>query len=52
MNLNRSAMIRDMLMDLESLQNCTDTTFQNDCLLLGVHSKVYQPLMERVTCGE
>ncbi|XP_043679435.1 tRNA pseudouridine(38/39) synthase [Vespula pensylvanica] len=49
-NTVKSAMIKDMLMDLESLQNCTDTTFQNDCLLLGVHSKVYQPLMERVTC--
>lgn len=50
LNTVKSTMIKDMLMDLESLQNFTDLTFQNGCLLLGVHSKVYQPLMKRVTC--
>lgn len=50
LNTIKSTMIRDMLTDLENLQKHRDTTFQNNCLLLGVHSKVYQPLMERVTC--
>ncbi|KAK2586643.1 hypothetical protein KPH14_011690 [Odynerus spinipes] len=50
LNSVKSTMIKDMLMDLQNLQNCTDATFQSDCLLLGVHSKIYQPLMKRVTC--
>ncbi|KAI4491045.1 hypothetical protein M0802_010462 [Mischocyttarus mexicanus] len=49
-NAVKSTMIKDMLMDLESLQSFSDTTFQDNCLLLGVNSKVYQPLMERITC--
>lgn len=49
-NAVKSAMIKDMLMDLENIQNCSDTTFQDNCLLLGANTKVYQPLMERITC--
>lgn len=48
---NRSVMIENMLSDLENSIDCKDMAFQSDCLLLGVHSKVYQRLMKRPTCG-
>lgn len=44
-------MIENMLSDLENSMDCEDLSFQNDSLLLGVQSKVYQSLMKRVTCG-
>lgn len=44
-------MIKNMLTKLENLVNCANTDFQSDCLLLGVRSKVYQPLMKREMCG-
>ncbi|XP_015592180.1 tRNA pseudouridine(38/39) synthase isoform X2 [Cephus cinctus] len=51
LNTIKSTMIRNMLMELESkLENDVDTKFQNYCLLQGVQSKVYQPLMKRMTC--
>jgi len=45
-------MIKNMLMKLENFVNCVNTDFQSDCLLLGVQSKVYQPLMKRELCGK
>lgn len=45
-------MIRNMLAELESLVKCASTNFQSDCLLLGVQSKIYQPLMKREMCGQ
>lgn len=45
-------MIKNMLMELENFINCVNTDFQSDCLLLGVQSKIYQPLMKREMCGE
>lgn len=48
---NRSVMIENMLLELENSINYKNMSFQNDCLLLGVQSKVYQRLMKRPTCG-
>lgn len=45
-------MIKNMLMELENFVNCVNTDFQSDCLLLGVQSKTYQPLMKREMCGK
>jgi len=45
-------MIKNMLMELENFLNCVNTDFQSDCLLLGVQSKIYQPLMKREMCGK
>ena len=50
LNTVKSVMIENMLSDLEESTNCKNLSFQNDCLLLGVQSKTYQPLMKRVTC--
>ncbi|XP_032683103.1 tRNA pseudouridine(38/39) synthase [Odontomachus brunneus] len=50
LNTIKSTMIKSMLLELENLVNRTNTNFQSDCLLLGAQSKVYQPLMKRVTC--
>ncbi|EFN66370.1 tRNA pseudouridine synthase 3 [Camponotus floridanus] len=47
----KSTMIKNMLTKLENLANCANTDFQSDCLLLGVRSKIYQPLMTREMCG-
>jgi len=44
-------MIRNMLMELEDMVDCVNINFQSDCLLLGIQSKVYQPLMKREMCG-
>lgn len=41
-----------MLVELENFVNCVNTDFQSDCLLLGVQSKIYQPLMKREMCGK
>ncbi|XP_076176479.1 tRNA pseudouridine(38/39) synthase isoform X2 [Ptiloglossa arizonensis] len=49
-NTIKSVMIENMLSDLENSMDCEDLSFQNDSLLLGVQSKVYQSLMKRVTC--
>ncbi|XP_031840437.2 tRNA pseudouridine(38/39) synthase [Nomia melanderi] len=49
-NTIKSVMIENMLSDLENSMNRTDLSFQSDPLLVGVQSKVYQPLMKRVTC--
>lgn len=51
LNTIKSTMIKNMLTKLENLANCASTDFQSDCLLLGVRSKVYQPLMKREMCG-
>nr|XP_003707139.1 PREDICTED: tRNA pseudouridine(38/39) synthase [Megachile rotundata]XP_012149511.1 PREDICTED: tRNA pseudouridine(38/39) synthase [Megachile rotundata] len=50
LNTVKSVMIENMLLNLEDSMNCQNLSFQNDCLLLGVQSKTYQPLMKRVTC--
>ncbi|XP_034191751.2 tRNA pseudouridine(38/39) synthase [Osmia lignaria lignaria] len=50
LNTVKSVMIENMLSDLEESTNCKNLSFQNDCLLLGVQSRTYQPLMKRVTC--
>lgn len=44
-------MIENMLLELENSINYKNMSFQNDCLLLGVQSKVYQHLMKRPTFG-
>lgn len=45
-------MTREMLADLKSkLTSEEELNFQCDCLLQGVRSKIYQPLMQRTTCG-
>ncbi|KAL6257389.1 hypothetical protein P5V15_010961 [Pogonomyrmex californicus] len=49
-NTIKSTMIKNMLMELENLVNCVNIDFQSDCLLLGVQSKIYQPLMKREMC--
>ncbi|XP_025074957.1 tRNA pseudouridine(38/39) synthase isoform X2 [Pogonomyrmex barbatus] len=49
-NIIKSTMIKNMLMELENLVNCVNIDFQSDCLLLGVQSKIYQPLMKREMC--
>jgi len=41
-----------MLMKLENFINCVNSDFQSDSLLLGVQSKIYQPLMKREMCGK
>ncbi|KMQ90739.1 trna pseudouridine synthase 3 [Lasius niger] len=51
LNTIKSTMIKNMLTKLENLVNCANTDFQSDCLLLGVRSKIYQPLMKREMCG-
>lgn len=50
LNTVRSVMIENMLLELENSINYKNMSFQNDCLLLGVQSKVYQRLMKRPTC--
>ncbi|KAL6432625.1 hypothetical protein ACFW04_006224 [Cataglyphis niger] len=50
LNTIKSTMIKNMLTKLEDLVSCANTDFQSDCLLLGVRSKVYQPLMKREMC--
>ncbi|XP_076237384.1 tRNA pseudouridine(38/39) synthase [Calliopsis andreniformis] len=50
LNTIKSTMIENMLSELETSINSEDLSFQSDCLLLGVHPKVYKPLMKRVTC--
>lgn len=47
-NIFRSTMIKTMLLNLPETKN---TNFQSDCLLRGVESKIYTPLMKRLTCG-
>ncbi|XP_054012629.1 tRNA pseudouridine(38/39) synthase [Hylaeus anthracinus] len=49
-NTIKSVMIENMLSDLENSMDHKDLSFQNDALLIGVQSKIYQPLMKRVTC--
>lgn len=50
-NSIKSTMTRSMLENLESLtKNNIKSNYQSDCLILGVHSKCYQPLMNRITC--
>lgn len=45
-------MIKNMLEDLESqTKSKDDLSNQSSCLIQGVRSKTYQPLMKRVTCG-
>lgn len=44
-------MIKAMLTHLENLVKGVNTDFQDDCLLLGIQSKMYQPLMKREMCG-
>lgn len=41
-------------MELENFLNSVNfqSNFQSDCLLLGVQSKIYQPLMKREMCGK
>nr|CAD7452153.1 unnamed protein product [Timema tahoe] len=46
----RASMVRAMLLDLESSLE-TPVSEQTSCLLQGVRSKVYQPLLKRPTCG-
>ncbi|KAL0102149.1 hypothetical protein PUN28_018583 [Cardiocondyla obscurior] len=48
LNTIKSTMIKNMLTELENFVKCTN--FQSDCLLLGVQSKIYQPLMKRDLC--
>ncbi|XP_034938711.1 tRNA pseudouridine(38/39) synthase [Chelonus insularis] len=52
LNAIKATMIEHMINDLKSnLRNhCDDLNCQADCLIQGVQSKVYQPLMKRVTC--
>lgn len=45
-------MIKSMLSELENLVSSPNNNFQNDCLLLGAQSKIYQPLMKREMCGK
>ncbi|XP_015124476.1 tRNA pseudouridine(38/39) synthase isoform X2 [Diachasma alloeum] len=50
-NSVKAAMIRSMLQDLEShVISQEDLDFQSEGLIQGVQSKIYQPLMKRVTC--
>lgn len=51
LNTVKSSMIKAMLTHLENLVKGVNTDFQADCLLLGIQSKVYQPLMKREMCG-
>lgn len=44
-------MIKSMLSELENSVNYANTDFQSDCLLQGVKSKLYQPVMKREMCG-
>lgn len=41
---------------IDNLKNYVSTNdpmeYQSDCLIQGVQSKVYQPLMKRLTCGK
>ncbi|XP_046468687.1 tRNA pseudouridine(38/39) synthase [Neodiprion pinetum] len=51
LNTIKSAMTREMLTDMQAkLTNAEKLNFQSDCLLTGVKSKVYQPLLQRTTC--
>lgn len=48
-------MIKNMLIELENFLSDSvnfQSNFQSDCLLLGVQSKIYQPLMKREMCGK
>ncbi|XP_033321543.2 tRNA pseudouridine(38/39) synthase [Megalopta genalis] len=49
-NTIKSSMIENMLSDLEMIMDSNDLVSQSDSLLLGVQSRIYQPLMKRVTC--
>lgn len=46
-------MTRNMLRHLETLfgDKIIPLNFQSNCLLQGVESKTYKPLMNRDTCG-
>ncbi|XP_058790728.1 tRNA pseudouridine(38/39) synthase [Phymastichus coffea] len=48
----KSTMIKNMLQDLQELtdEKNTNIKYQSNCLLQGVESKVYKPLLERETC--
>nr|CAD7411027.1 unnamed protein product [Timema poppensis] len=46
----KASMVRAMLLDLETSLE-TPVSEQTSCLLQGVRSKVYQPLLKRPTCG-
>nr|CAD7428975.1 unnamed protein product [Timema monikensis] len=46
----KASMVRAMLLDLESSLE-VPVSEQTSCLLQGVRSKVYQPLLKRPTCG-
>uniref|UniRef100_A0A0C9Q1B3 PUS3_0 protein n=1 Tax=Fopius arisanus TaxID=64838 RepID=A0A0C9Q1B3_9HYME len=51
-NAVKAAMVRSMLEDLEDRVKSEESlSFQNEGLIQGVQSKIYQPLMERITCG-
>lgn len=47
-------MTRSMLKNLELLfdNETSHMNYQSDCLLQGVESKIYKPLMQRETCGK
>nr|XP_033321543.1 tRNA pseudouridine(38/39) synthase [Megalopta genalis] len=49
-NTIKSVMIENMLSDLETIMDSNDLVSQSDSLLLGVQSRIYQPLLKRVTC--
>lgn len=45
-------MMKNMIDDLKNnLSNDDLNNYQANCLIQGVQSKVYQPLMKRLTCG-
>ncbi|XP_012524214.1 tRNA pseudouridine(38/39) synthase isoform X3 [Monomorium pharaonis] len=52
LNTIKSTMIKNMLTELKNFVSCVNTNFQSDCLLLGIQSKIYQPLMKREMCGK
>ncbi|XP_063986627.1 tRNA pseudouridine(38/39) synthase [Diachasmimorpha longicaudata] len=50
-NSVKADMIRSMLQDLEChVKSQENMNFQSEGLIQGVQSKIYQPLMKRVTC--
>ncbi|XP_012267402.2 tRNA pseudouridine(38/39) synthase [Athalia rosae] len=51
LNVIKTAMTREMLVDLQTKRtSATEINSQCDCLLQGVKSKTYQPLLQRTTC--
>ncbi|XP_023289103.1 tRNA pseudouridine(38/39) synthase isoform X2 [Orussus abietinus] len=51
LNAIKAAMTREMLREMETiLDDDEGIRSQSTCLLQGVQTKVYQPLMKRVTC--